>query len=173
MVQSLVEEEEEEEEDVLGFNYALLWLFVITVIIGYVSNIISSTIESAARSANIPPVFLAAILLPIVGNASEHAGSIMFAVKNKLELTLGVAVGSSTQIALLVLPVIVVIGWIFEKPMQLNFSAFEAGALLTTVVSVTFAIKDGSSNWLIGLILIGEYVIISVAFYTFGNTELR
>lgn len=150
-----------------------MWLCIITVIIAYISNIISDTIDTAARSAGIPPVFLAAIILPIVGNAAEHAGSVMFAVKNKLELTLGVALGSSTQIALLVLPLIVLLGWIFDKDMTFNFSPYASATLLTSVISVTFAIKDGSCNWFVGLILIGEYVIIATGFWTFSGTLLN
>jgi Ca2+:H+ antiporter len=85
------EEGDDEDEDLLGFNYSLLWLSIITVLIAFLSDAISATIENAATSVGISRVFLSAIILPIVGNAAEHAGAIMFAVKNRLDLTLGTA----------------------------------------------------------------------------------
>jgi Ca2+:H+ antiporter len=83
------EVEEEEEEDILGFNYSLVWLALITVGIAFLSDALAETIQGAADSAGISGVFLSAIILPIVGNAAEHAGAVMFAVKNRLDLTIG------------------------------------------------------------------------------------
>lgn len=83
------EEDEEEEEDLLGFKYSLVWLAIITTLIAILSDAISATISNAASSAGISNIFLAAIILPIVGNAAEHAGAIMFAAKDRLDLTLG------------------------------------------------------------------------------------
>ena len=118
-------EDDEEEEDLLGFSWALFWLGVITVFISILSDAISGTIQDAADSAGISGIFIAAIVLPIVGNAAEHAGAVMFAMKGKLDLSLGVAIGSSTQIALCVLPLSVLAGWVLDKDMDLNFGAFE------------------------------------------------
>ena len=84
-----VKSEDDEDEDLLGFHYSLLWLAIITVIIAFLSDAISATIESAADSAGISRIFVASIILPIVGNAAEHAGAIMFAAKNRLDVTLG------------------------------------------------------------------------------------
>lgn len=164
---------EEDEEVILGFHWSLFWLAVIAVIVAYESELVADTIEQASINAGISPMFMAAILLPIVGNAAEHAGSIMFAYHNKLELTLGVAVGSSTQIALFVLPFSVVLGWISEHDMGLEFTEYDASTLLIAVISVTFAIKDGSSNWLVGLILICEYVVVSIGYFTLHATSLK
>lgn len=91
--------------------------------------------------AGISPVFLGAIILPIVGNAAEHAGAIMFAHKGKLDLSLGVAIGSSTQIALFVLPFLVLLGWMSKKNLSLEFGSYESFSLLLTILIVTFAIK--------------------------------
>eukprot|EP01032_Pedospumella_encystans_P016814 gene16814-19166_t len=89
------EEDEDEDEDLLGFNNSIIWLAIITVFISILSDAISGSIEDAAGSMGISKVFIAAILLPIVGNAAEHAGAVIFAMKGKLDLSLGVAIGSS------------------------------------------------------------------------------
>lgn len=166
------DDDDDEEEDVLGFNFGLIWLAIMTVFIAILSDAISGSIESAASSAGISGIFLSAIVLPIVGNAAEHAGAVMFAVKGKLDLSLGVAIGSSTQIALCVLPLLVIIGWMADLNMSLNFGAYEASTLFLSVVSVTFAIKDGHSNWLLGATLIAAYVVISVGFWAHTNEDL-
>ena len=83
------DEDDDEDEDLLGFNYSLVWLAIVTALIAVLSDAISATIQSAALSVGISRIFLSAIILPIVGNAAEHAGAIMFAAKNRLDLTLG------------------------------------------------------------------------------------
>jgi Ca2+:H+ antiporter len=167
------DQEEEEDEDQLGFNNSLIWLAIITVFIAVLSDAISASIQEAASSLGISKVFMAAILLPIVGNAAEHAGAVMFAVKGKLDLSLGVAIGSSTQIALCVLPLLVIIGWMGGYDLSLNFGSYEAGTLFLSVISVVFAIKDGKSNWLLGLTLIAMYLVIAVGFWAHNNQELN
>ena len=166
------DEENDEEEDVLGFTNSLIWLGVITVFIAVLSDAISASIEDAASSLGMSEIFIAAILLPIVGNAAEHAGAVVFATKNKLDLSLGVAIGSSTQIALCVLPLLVLIGWCGGYDLSLNFGSYEAATLLLSVISVTFAIKDGKSNWLLGLTLVAMYVVIAVGFWAHTNDDL-
>ena len=97
------DDEEEEEEDILGVKYALFWLAVITAFISVLSDVVVDNIQTAAVDLKIPKLFIAAIVVPIIGNAAEHASAIVFALKNKLNITLGVAVGSSCQIALMVM----------------------------------------------------------------------
>lgn len=164
---------EEEEEDLLGFNNALFWLGLLTVLISILSDAISSSIEEAAEDTNMSGIFLAAIVLPIVGNAAEHASAISFAMRNKMDIALAVAVGSSTQIALCVLPLLVIIGWGAGLDMSLNFGAYESSMLLLCVIAVTFAIKDGTSNWLLGLSMIVAYCIIAIGFYAHRNDTLK
>eukprot|EP01034_Spumella_vulgaris_P033484 gene33484-41324_t len=122
---------------------------------------------------DISAVFLAAIVLPIVGNVAEHAILCAIIADGKLDLALGVAIGSSTQIALLVLPLLVIIGWIFSLDMSLNFGAFESISLLLSVVTVTFAIKDGKSNWLLGCGLMCVYVVICIGFWADSDDQLE
>ena len=166
------EEVEEVELDVLGFHYGIFWLAVVTVIISYLSDVLVASVSEAAKSLEISSIFLAAIIIPIIGNAAEHASAITFGYKNRLELSLAIAVGSSTQIALMVLPLLTIVGWIFNKPMSFNFSSYEATTLLLTIITVTFALKDGRSNWLLGLILLGAYSIISLGFWAHTDIGL-
>ena len=164
--ETIVEDNDDEEEDILGYKYAILWLAIITVFIAFLSEALVDTIEHAGEQAGISNVFLSTIVLPIMGNAAEHASAVMFALKGKLDMSLGVAIGSSTQIALLVLPLLVIIGWMIGKDMDLNFEEFEANTLFLTVIMVTFAIMGGKSNWLIGEILIVAYFVIAAGFLT-------
>jgi Ca2+:H+ antiporter len=158
------EDDDEEEEDILGFNYACLWLAVITVFIAILSDAISATIEDAGESYKISGVFLSTIVLPIIGNAAEHASAVIFGMRDKLDLSLGIAIGSSCQIAVFVIPLMVVVGWIADKDMSLNFGFFESMTMFLTVICVTFAIKDGTSNFFLGFILIIAYIIIAAGF---------
>jgi Ca2+:H+ antiporter len=96
----------------------------------------------------------------------------MFAMKGKLDLTLGVAIGSSTQIAVFVLPFLVILGWILGEDLSLNFGVYEAISLLLSVLLVFLAIKDGTSNYLMGIILISCYLIISIGFAVRNDSSL-
>jgi len=165
------DDDDEEEDDILGFNFSIVWLAVITIFISFLSTFLVESIEATAE--HVSGFFLSAIVLPIVGNAAEHASAIVFAMKNKLDLALGVAVGSSTQIAVFVLPFIVLCGWIADKPMSLNFHQFETATLLLSVITVTFAIKNGKSNWLVGATLIAAYVVIATGFLVHNNESLE
>mmetsp|Transcript_17866 Transcript_17866/g.36084 ORF Transcript_17866/g.36084 Transcript_17866/m.36084 type:complete len:432 (+) Transcript_17866:202-1497(+) len=166
------DDDDDEEEDVLGMRNAIIWLGIITVLVALVSDAISATIENAAEGLGMSKVFIAAILLPIVGNAAEHAGAVMFAMKGKLDLSLGVAIGSSTQIALCVLPFMVLLGWMGGYDLSLDFGGFEAATLALSVISVTFAIKDGRSDWLLGLTLCVAYFVIALGFWAHSNDDL-
>jgi len=120
--------EDEGEELVLSKMGCFLWLAAITCCIAVLSEWIMDAIEGASKSMRVPLPFLTTILLPIVGNAAEHASAIVFAYRNRIEIALGVAVGSATQIAVLVIPFLVVLAWILDKPLDLNFNAFEVSA---------------------------------------------
>merc|ERR1712046_132184 len=101
----------------------------------------------------------------IVGNAAEHMTAVTVAAKNKMDLAIGVALGSSTQIALFVVPVTVLVGWIIDQPMNLNFHPTPCGILLLTVLVVSGLTSYGLSNWLEGAMLIAAYVMISATFW--------
>ncbi|OLQ12870.1 Vacuolar cation/proton exchanger 2 [Symbiodinium microadriaticum] len=110
------EDGEEEEPGLLGFWGGVTWLGIITVFISLLSEWIVDTIEGAATSLGMPILFISGILVPIVGNAAEHAAAVVFAYRNKMEIALGSAVGSAVQISVFVIPLCVVLGWCLDKP---------------------------------------------------------
>ncbi|KAG0501857.1 hypothetical protein HPP92_001929 [Vanilla planifolia] len=122
---------------------------------------------------NMPVAFISVILLPIVGNAAEHASAIMFAIKDKLDITLGVAIGSSTQISMFLIPFCVVIGWMMGKGMDLNFQLFETATLFITVLVVAFMLQEGTANYFKGLMLILCYLIVVASFFVHVDPALN
>ncbi|XP_018434027.1 vacuolar cation/proton exchanger 5 isoform X2 [Raphanus sativus] len=144
---------------------AIIWLSILTAWVSLLSAYLVDAIEGASVSWKIPISFISVILLPIVGNAAEHAGAIMFAMKDKLDLSLGVAIGSSIQISMFAVPFCVVIGWMMGAQMDLNFQLFETATLFITVIVVAFFIQEGTSNYFKGLMLILCYLIVAASFF--------
>ncbi|XP_043689562.1 vacuolar cation/proton exchanger 3 [Telopea speciosissima] len=144
---------------------SIIWLSILTVWISVLSEYLVDTIEGASVAWKIPVAFICVIVLPIVGNAAEHASAIMFAMKDKLDISLGVAIGSSTQISMFGIPFCVVIGWIMGCPMDLNFQLFETATLFITVLVVAFLLQEGTSNYFKGLMLILCYLIVAASFF--------
>ncbi|KAG2272103.1 hypothetical protein Bca4012_074389 [Brassica carinata] len=170
---SPLEEETNENEETCGEDEdpeiskweAIIWLSILTAWVSLLSGYLVDAIEGASVSWNIPIAFISVILLPIVGNAAEHAGAIMFAMKDKLDLSLGVAIGSSIQISMFVVPFCVVIGWMMGEQMDLNFQLFETAMLFITVIVVAFFLQEGTSNYFKGLMLILCYLIVAASFF--------
>ncbi|XP_050236361.1 vacuolar cation/proton exchanger 3-like [Mercurialis annua] len=160
-----LEEGVEEEKAVIGFWSAFSWLVGMTLIIALLSEYVVGTIEAASESWGISVSFISIILLPIVGNAAEHAGSIIFAYKNKLDISLGVALGSATQISMFVVPLCVVIGWIMHVDMDLDFSLLETGSLAFTIIITAFTLQDGTSHYMKGVVLFLCYIVIAACFF--------
>eukprot|EP00873_Tetraselmis_striata_P040869 jgi/Tetstr1/461133/TSEL_006272.t1 len=166
-------EDDDEEEPVLGFWGSIFWLGLFTILVSMLSDYLVDTIEGAANSWGVPLPFVSTILLPIVGNAAEHAAAVMFAMKNKMNIALGVAVGSAAQITILVIPFCVVLGWAIDIPMDLNMHVFETAVLFVSVIIVVLFLQDGSSNWLKGLTLILSYLALAGAFYWHSDMDLQ
>ncbi|KAH7549892.1 hypothetical protein JRO89_XS13G0100400 [Xanthoceras sorbifolium] len=121
--------------------------------------------EAASDSWGISVSFISIILLPIVGNAAEHAGSVIFAFKNKLDISLGVALGSATQISMFVVPSCVIIAWIMGISMDLDFSLLETGSLAFSIIITAFTLQDGTSHYMKGVILFLCYIVIAACFF--------
>lgn len=151
------------EDDTLTKGSALIWLGVITAFIASLSDVLVGSIDGAAQQWGVPMAFIAMIVLPLVGCAAEITAAVMFARKNKMDISIGVAIGSSTQFALLVIPVTVLIGWIISVPMDLDFGLFESASLLLVVLVVNANVVDGTSNWLKGAMLLCAYLCLSTA----------
>ncbi|KAL6884551.1 hypothetical protein ACP4OV_010487 [Aristida adscensionis] len=160
-----VEEDGDAEEPVLGLASGLFWLAFKTVLIAILSEYVVGTIEPASKSWGLSVSFISIILLPIVGNAAEHAGAIIFALKNKLDITLGVALGSATQISMFVVPLSIIVAWIAGIQMDLDFKLLETGSLFVAVIVTAFTLQDGTSHYLKGILLLLCYIVIGACFF--------
>lgn len=136
-----------------------------TVLVSFCADYLVSSIDDLVEQSGLSKTFIGLIVIPIVGNAAEHVTAVVVAIKDKMDLAVGVAVGSSMQIALFVTPFMVLIGWIIDIPMSLYFSTFETAVLFVSVLITNYLIMDGESNWLEGVMLIGTYIIIALAFF--------
>lgn len=125
-------------------------LVVVTVAVAICAEYLVNSIDSIVATAHISKTFIGLILLPIVGNAAEHVTAVIVALKDKMDLAMGVAIGSSMQIALLVTPFLVILGWAIDQPMTLYFQTFETVVFFLSVLVVTYVIQDGKSNYLEG-----------------------
>ncbi|GAB4841253.1 Vacuolar cation/proton exchanger 3 [Ancistrocladus abbreviatus] len=161
-----------DEGAVIGFWSGFAWLVGMTAVIALLSQYVVGTIEAASDSWGISVSFIGIILLPIVGNAAEHAGAIIFAFKNKLDISLGVALGSATQISMFVVPLCVLFAWIMGIKMDLDFNTLETGALALSIIITSFALQDGSSHYMKGLVLLLCYIVIGATFFVL-NTPLQ
>jgi len=159
------EDSSEEEGPNMTWPMSLFFLAVITVIVAVCSDYLVDSIGGITEAWGISQTFAGMVLLPIVGNAAEHLTAVTVSIKNKMDLAIGVAVGSSQQIAMMVTPLMVILGWIMGQSMSLYFQVFETAVLFMTVILVFALLNDGSSNWLEGAMLIGVYVILGIAFY--------
>ncbi|KAM3486320.1 hypothetical protein MY8738_000536 [Beauveria namnaoensis] len=153
------------QQPAMGPIAALTVLVVTTVLVAICADYLVGSIDDIVASTNMSKAFIGLILLPIVGNAAEHVTAVVVAVRNKMDLAMGVAIGSSIQIALGVTPFLVIVGWIMDKDMTLRFELFQTVSFAVSVLVVTYTVQDGKSNYLEGAMLIGLYTIIAVAFY--------
>jgi Ca2+:H+ antiporter len=140
-------------------------LTVVTCLVALMSEMLVGALEPAAHQLGLTQVFVGVILVALVGNAAEHSTAVMVAVKNKMDLAYGIAVGSSLQIALLVAPLLVFASYLFGTPLDLIFTPFEVAAVTISVLSVGLVAMDGESNWMEGVMLVGVYVMLAIAFF--------
>lgn len=161
------QEEDEAETPQLHIYVAFATLAISTVLVALCAEFMVDSID--AVSEHISKTFVGLILLPIVGNAAEHATAVTVAVKDKMDLAIGVAVGSSMQIALLVLPLMVILGWITgHNDMTLFFDTFQIAVLFISILLVNYLIMDGKSHWLEGVLLQTLYILIALACWFYG-----
>jgi Ca2+:H+ antiporter len=145
-----------------------LWvsvLLVVTLGVAVESELLVETLEEATSQLGLSTLFTGVILLPIIGNAAEHATAVTVALKNKMDLSVSVAVGSSMQIALFVAPVLVIAGFFIGQPMDLDFNPFELVAVVVAVWLANSISNDGRSNWLEGMLLLATYAVLALAFF--------
>ncbi|KAI1801958.1 Calcium/proton exchanger [Daldinia bambusicola] len=159
------EDEESEEEPHMSPWSAGAVLIVTTVLVAICADYLVNSIDALVERAHISRSFIGLILIPIVGNAAEHVTAVVVAVKNKMDLAMGVAIGSSIQIALFVTPFLVVLGWVMDREMDLHFETFETVSFALAVLVVIYTVQDGKSNYLEGAMLMALYIIIALAFF--------
>lgn len=150
-----------------------LWggvLLVCTLLVAFESEMLVDSLEVATSQLGLTALFTGVILVPIVGNAAEHATAVTVAMKNKMDLSVSVAVGSSMQIALFVAPFLVIAGRVLGQPMDLDFNPFELVAVAVSVLIANSISSDGKSNWLEGTLLLATYVVLGFAFYFYPVT---
>jgi Ca2+:H+ antiporter len=145
---------------------AVLALLVASAFIAWMSEILVGSVEGAAHALGMSEVFVGVIVVAIVGNAAEHSTAVLMALKNRMDLSVGIGIGSSTQIALFVAPFLVLISYIIApQPMDLTFTVPELLAVILAALLTTQAVSNGESNWFEGLQLLGLYCVLAVAFY--------
>jgi Ca2+:H+ antiporter len=157
----------DEDEMVLGFWTAVTWLGIITGFISVLSDYIVEAVDGSAAAWDVPEEFIGAVLLPIVANAAEHSSTVSFAYKDKMDIAIGVALGSAAQIGLSVLPICVLVGWGIGAPLDLQLPNFEAISLIVAVMVVNSVIRDGRSHWLCGVILLAAYAMLASGFWVY------
>ena len=152
----------QKEPEILNPVAAGIALVVVTVFVAVCADYLVDSIDAIVEESGISKTFIGLVLLPIVGNAAEHVTACVVAYKDKMDLAIGVAIGSSLQIALFVTPFLVILGWIIDKPMTLHFQTFETVVFFLGVLVVNYLIQDGKSNYLEGAMCVGTYVSLSM-----------
>ncbi|MFC0187460.1 calcium/proton exchanger [Fictibacillus aquaticus] len=163
--QSEHEEEHGHETAEWTKGRAMLVLALATVAVAYVSEKLVHTFEEVGHTLGWSEVFIGVIIVAIVGNAAEHASAIIMAYKNKMNVAVEIAVGSTLQIAMFVAPVLVLISLFFPQPMSLVFSLPELVSMVLAVFLTISLTSDGDTNWFEGLTLLAAYLIMGVGFY--------
>jgi Ca2+:H+ antiporter len=158
------DEVKEEPEEGWSPSRALVVLATVTATLAIMSEVLTGALEPASHSLDLPARFTGVFLLAMVGNAAELYGAVRFARKDQMDLCVGVTVGASTQVALLVAPALVFLGWVLGREMDLLFSPLEVVAIVMAVYLTRQITYDGESSWLEGLILVALYVLFGIAF---------
>jgi len=159
------------EEEVIdnGRHWSLgtagIILLISTAVVALLSEFLVGTIENVRHSVGVTEVFVGVIVVAIVGNAAEHSTAVLMAMKNKMNLSVGIAIGSSLQIALFVAPVLVFLSYLFGRPMDLEFSMPEVFAVVASVYILFQISGDGETNWIEGVQLLSVYVILGILFF--------
>ena len=156
-----------EEAPNWSLRRALVVLLLAAAGIGWLSEMLVGSTEEAVAAMGLSQVFVGLILVPIIGNAAEHSSAVMMALKNRMDLAVGISIGSSVQVALLIAPLLVFLGVAFGKPMDLAFSTMELASVVLAVAVASAIVRDAESNWLEGAFLLIAYAIIGVAFFFF------
>ncbi len=152
-------------------SVAITVLVIATTFVAWISEILVGTVEHAAEAFGMNAIFVGVIIVAVIGNAAEHSTAILMALKNRMNLSLGIAIGSSIQVALFIAPALVILSFfIAPVPMDLVFTLPEVIAVVVAVAITSQISSDGRSNWLEGALLLSVYAIFAVVFYYLPET---
>ena len=157
----------EEEHETFGWSVrrCVAMLAIAGAAVGLVSEILVGSISEASESLGISEFFVGVIVVAVVGNAAEHWVAVLVAKKDKMDLAVNIAVGSAAQIALFVVPILVLLSFVLgPNPMPLVFNGFELGGVIIAILIAAYVTQDGESNWFEGLQLLAVYVVLALAF---------
>ena len=156
---------EEKEEPKMTTRDAWILLILATVLVGWMAEILVHSVDDAAKGWGLPTLFIGVILLPFFGNAAEHFTAVIVAGKDKMDLSLAIAIGSSVQIAVFVAPLMVLFAWVMGVNLSLEFGILETAATFMSVLVANFILNDGKTNWLEGVMLLACYLILALSFF--------
>lgn len=159
------ESESDKETPEMNLTVAICALVAATGLTYITAEALTDSLEGIGQSGSVSTEWLGLILLAIVGNAAEHVTAVFVAYRNKVDLALAVSVGSCIQITLFVIPILVLIGWIINKPLSLLFDPLEVVTLFLSVLLVRFATEDGRTHYMSGVLLFGTYILIAFSFW--------
>ena len=152
------------EEPEMTQRDSIILLVVATVLVSWMAEILVHSVESAAEDFGLPHLFIGVILLPLFGNAAEHFTAVTVAGTDKMDLSFAISMGSSTQIAVFIAPLMVIIAWALGVPLTFEFGILETVSAFLAVLIVNSIAADGKSNWLEGAMLLSSYGVLAAAF---------
>mmetsp|Transcript_37659 Transcript_37659/g.76637 ORF Transcript_37659/g.76637 Transcript_37659/m.76637 type:complete len:676 (+) Transcript_37659:82-2109(+) len=166
------DDDDDDEEDLMTFRAGIVWLFVITLCISSLSDILVESIDGFAEKMHISEVFTSVIILPFFSNIAEQVSAVIFAYRNEMDLCVGVTVGSAAQIALMVLPGCVLVGWIIDRSMSMYVHGYETCCLLIGTLLASAVLLGGTTNWVTGFFFVVVYLMMACGFWFHELEEL-
>lgn len=149
----------------ITLRVGLVWLFIITLCVSALSDILVETIDGFAERMHISEVFTSMVIVPFFSNVAEQVSAFIFAYRNEMDLCIGVTIGSAIQIATFVLPGSVLIGYMMDRSMTLYFHSYETACLFFCTVLVAAVLQAGSTNWFVGVMLVGVYIMFAAGIW--------
>lgn len=153
------------EDPEMSIKDAWVLLILATILVGWMAHILVHSLETTVEKWHLPELFIGVILVPFFGNAAEHFTAVLVAGKDKMDLSIAIAIGSSVQIALFVAPIMVLWGWVLGVPLPLEFGLLETVAAFGSVFITISILADGKTNWLEGAMALACYAILGMAFF--------
>jgi Ca2+:H+ antiporter len=154
---------------------SLLVLLAATAGVAWMSELLVGSVAEAAGQLGMSKIFVGVIVVAVIGNAAEHSTAVLVAAKNKMDLAVNIAVGSSLQIALFVAPVLVFASMLMghPEPLDLHFTPMEVVAVLASIGILALVCSDGESHWMEGVMLLAVYIVLALAFYHLPDKKLE